>query len=710
MNYDANDRFCLDGERLIWDSTSGFYRTQHESWQKVVAVGGIASNPSSFTVTSKDGTIQYYGATPDSRIEAAGYAQGSGYARLWALNKVQDRNGNYLTITYQEDNAIGDFRPAFIAYTGNGSIVPYNYVYFDYPTTSRADVIQAYESGSLVSTTKLLTGIRACMGSSCAQGSTLVRKYVLAYVNNGAVERSRLTSVQECGSDGVCLPTTIFGWQEKDIVFALGSVDSGNNAVGLGADWTGDNVNAYIADFNGDGKSDILRQAKGAWGGSAYRQIEVYLSNSDGTFAKSNSDANGNALGLGAEWTGDNVNVYVGDFNGDGRMDIARQTKGAWGGGAYRIMEVYLNNGDGTFTKSSSDSNGNALGLGSDWTGDNVNVYVGDFNGDGLSDLVRHEKGGWGADGYYRQMEIYLSDGDGTFTNAPSDTNGNALGLGPDWNGDYVNVHVGDFNGDGKSDILRQEKSSWAQDNTRVVEIYLSNNDGSFSRGPVDAGQNVVGLGYDWTGDYLNIYLGDFNGDGKMDIARQAKGAWGSGSYRIMEVYLSKGDGTFTTAPGDSGGNALGLGSDWNGDYVDVALGDFNGDGRADVVRQTKGIWGSGSYRIMEVYLGKGDGTFAKAPGDAGGNALGLGSDWNGDYVNAYLGDLNGDGKTDILRQETGAWGGDSTRQVQIYLPTQHISDLLTAVTSGLGVQTTVTYKPITDSSICTRDNNAVYP
>jgi hypothetical protein len=37
VNYDANDKFCLDGERLIWSSSDGFYRTQHESWQKVVA-------------------------------------------------------------------------------------------------------------------------------------------------------------------------------------------------------------------------------------------------------------------------------------------------------------------------------------------------------------------------------------------------------------------------------------------------------------------------------------------------------------------------------------------------------------------------------------------------------------------------------------------------------------------------------------------------
>ena len=198
VNHDAHDKFCLDGERLI--SIGGNeYRTQHESWQKVVAVGGTASDPSYFTVTAKEGTIQYYGATADSRVEA----QGKTVARLWALNKVEDRNSNYLAVIYQEDNANGDYRPARIDYTGNaGTGTPiYNSVYFDYIPFGvlRPDVTPLYEGGSVIKVMQRLHKIRTSVGAS--------REYRLNYDNNGAAGRSRLTSIQECGG-GVCLPAT----------------------------------------------------------------------------------------------------------------------------------------------------------------------------------------------------------------------------------------------------------------------------------------------------------------------------------------------------------------------------------------------------------------------------------------------------------------------------------------------------------------------
>ncbi len=70
VNYDNNDRFCLDGERLIAIGGAQ-YRTQHESWQRVVASDGTM-NPASFTVTTKDGTVMTFGGTANSQILAQG--------------------------------------------------------------------------------------------------------------------------------------------------------------------------------------------------------------------------------------------------------------------------------------------------------------------------------------------------------------------------------------------------------------------------------------------------------------------------------------------------------------------------------------------------------------------------------------------------------------------------------------------------------------
>lgn len=124
VKYDANDKFCLDGERLV--NVGGTeYRTRHETWQRIFA-SDASSNPASFTVYAKDGYILEFGVTESSRIQA----QGSTNVRAWALNKMTERLGNYYTVRYQEDNANGDYRPDRIDYTGNTAqgLVPYNSV------------------------------------------------------------------------------------------------------------------------------------------------------------------------------------------------------------------------------------------------------------------------------------------------------------------------------------------------------------------------------------------------------------------------------------------------------------------------------------------------------------------------------------------------------------------------------------------------------
>jgi len=66
------------------------------------------------------GQILEYGNTGDSRIEAqANPPQSNPTVRVWALNKISDKKGNYLTVTYAEDNANGDFYPIKIEYNWN---------------------------------------------------------------------------------------------------------------------------------------------------------------------------------------------------------------------------------------------------------------------------------------------------------------------------------------------------------------------------------------------------------------------------------------------------------------------------------------------------------------------------------------------------------------------------------------------------------------
>src|SRR4051812_43151889 len=122
VNYDANDRYCLDGQRLValsgsYGADETEYRTERESFSKVVSYGTAGNGPAWFKVWTKSGQIMEYANTADSRIEA----QGKSTVRVWAVNKISDTKGNFYTVSYIEDPANGDFRVDRIDYTGNAS-------------------------------------------------------------------------------------------------------------------------------------------------------------------------------------------------------------------------------------------------------------------------------------------------------------------------------------------------------------------------------------------------------------------------------------------------------------------------------------------------------------------------------------------------------------------------------------------------------------
>src|SRR6266446_731394 len=412
--YDSRDRFCLDGQRLIavngvYGAHGTEYRTERESFAKIFSYdtsvcgldNGVApsSGPACFKVFSKDGTVSEYGVSPDSRIQA----QGKTVVRLWALDKVQDTRGNYYTVSYAEDNTNGEYRPLKIDYTGNANagLAPYNSVSFVY--VSRTDIVPLYEAGSVIKVTQRLTNVQTYADA------TLVRDYRLSYDNNGAPQgptgRSRLVSMQECGSDGVCLPATIFAWELASVGFASAEIawpqcdyldtvpprwycppgaDVNTTTYGL---WNRDHTNIIPGDFDGDGKTDLIKQDDA----TTYQKATLYRSNGDGTFTA--------VAIIPGYWDRNHVNIIPGDFNGDGRLDFIRQTDSTMQG----LGTIYFSNGDGTFTAVDMGSPGT-------WDRDHVSIILGDFNGDGRTDFIKQ------TDNAADDLGVYLSNGDGTFT------------------------------------------------------------------------------------------------------------------------------------------------------------------------------------------------------------------------------------------------------------------------------------------------------
>nr|VFK18896.1 MAG: virulence plasmid B protein [Candidatus Kentron sp. LPFa]VFK33459.1 MAG: virulence plasmid B protein [Candidatus Kentron sp. LPFa] len=93
--YDARDRFCLDGQRLIaisgadgGDGTE--YRSELDGYSKIISNGQQGSGPQWWRVQTKSGQVMDFGNTADSRIKA----QGKSLARLWAVSRIEDTVGN----------------------------------------------------------------------------------------------------------------------------------------------------------------------------------------------------------------------------------------------------------------------------------------------------------------------------------------------------------------------------------------------------------------------------------------------------------------------------------------------------------------------------------------------------------------------------------------------------------------------------------------
>jgi hypothetical protein len=283
-------------------------------------------------------------------------------------------------------------------------------------------------------------------------------------------------------------------------------------------------------DYNGDGKVDL---AVLSYNGYSVSYITVLPGNGDGTFATPitsqvySQPSTGGDVILGT--------LAAADCNGDGKLDIAVVGDYvSWGG-----VTVLLGNGDGSFT---------AAGPNLDVTADFGLIATGDFNGDGIPDLV--------VTNYFEDgtpPTIFLGKGDGTFS-APKPVSFTLEG-GP------TSVLVADFNGDGILDLAFSDFIG--------VEIALGNGDGTFtetSASPIPVPDELYSL-----------QAGDFNHDGKLDLA-------GLDNYADQIVLLlGAGDGTFVvTATTPVVSTSLGP--------FQIAAADFNGDGMPDLAMLTKNV------------------------------------------------------------------------------------------------------------------------
>jgi hypothetical protein len=346
--------------------------------------------------------------------------------------------------------------------------------------------------------------------------------------------------------------------------------------------------NVAVGDFNQDGIPDLVvanfgctPSLNGCQGGTG--TVSILLGNGDGTFRPSRE------YGAGGVGT---LSVAVGDFNGDGRPDLLVVN-------GTDQFGVLLGNGDGTFSPVvlyNSNSNLNSLD----------SVAVADLNGDGKLDFIATGA----VDGTPAGVFVFLGNGDGTFKDAGAYFTLAEFGA--------SGAIIVDLNGDGKPDLALA-----ADDRPGYLAVLLGNGDGTF-QGPVNYPTPTVDAP-------VGITSGDFNGDGKMDLAISSDEAV-HGLLSGVYVLMGNGDGTFQSPVFYPFGYLLNS----------IAVGDFNSDGKLDLIvsdaNTADGMGGLNAIGVVYLMYGNGDGTFqTAAPYLAGVGPLGL-----------AVADLKSDGLLDL--------------------------------------------------------------
>jgi V8-like Glu-specific endopeptidase len=290
-----------------------------------------------------------------------------------------------------------------------------------------------------------------------------------------------------------------------------------------------------LTDFTGDNEADIATFTRGTAG-------DVYVAASDGTKFNGTSTLWHDRFSVGGEIP------LSGDFNGDGKADVATFSRGSTG-------DVYVALSDGT------KFNGNGLMWQDYFAANTETPAVGDFNGDGKDDIATFTLGTSG--------DVYVALSDGT-----------KFGASALWHGDFgfgaEQPNVGDFNGDGKDDIAVFTRGTGG-------DVYVALSDGT----------KFVGNGVKWHDNFAFNNevpaIGDFNGDGKDDIATFTLGS-------ASDVFVALSDGTKFV------GNSVKWHDHFALDGELPAVGDFDGDGKSDIATFTRGT-------AADVFVSLSDGT-----------------------------------------------------------------------------------------------------
>jgi len=365
-----------------------------------------------------------------------------------------------------------------------------------------------------------------------------------------------------------------------------------------------------VGDFDGDGKADIVSFAKSTYSGDPMGDVYVALSNGAG-------------FGSGVKWQSffciDQEQCGAGDFNGDGKDDIIVFAKGS-NGGVYVAL-----------------SNGSSFGAGVKWNnffcvGDEI-CGLGDFDGDGKDDIVTFLRNG------YDQMtagDVYVGLSSGA-----------SFQPGTRWH-EYFCIgqevcRTGDFDGDGRTDIVSFLRDTQTGDKRGDVYVALATGT-AYRFETASKWQDLFCVGAE------QCAVGDFNGDGRDDILAFVRDTQGGSGQGDVNVALSNGYG-------------FGVATRWHDFFCTgqevCDVGDFDGDGRDDIIAFVRS--GQSGEAQGDVYVARSNGYGFDAR-----------TVWNGFFCLSNemcdVGDFDGDGKDDVISFLRSTYSGDPVGDVYVGL------------------------------------------
>lgn len=499
VTFSNSDNLLLDGERLILTSgynhgVNSIYHTERESFNQVTCQGGFC-----YSVQSKDGRIALYGTNGVNLL--------SSY-----ISQVTDANGNYMTYDYNcsDTREITINKIKYTYNTSSQAKYTVEFKYIDAPNV-RTHYIGESLTGSFLYQSKLLSKI------NIKSGNKILYSYNFAYDTNRICPQ--LVSVEKTASNGDKYPATVITWNtttnKPEVTTSLPQNREEKTVFG---------------DFNQDGKTDFIS----------------YSPNSSIFIIYTNTTSNGILSFQSTTFNSGHSfqDLRAADYNGDGRTDlVGRYVEDKKNRVTYLIAS---GTGFNTYTDYIELSKENFL--------------VGDFDGDGCDEIINPENNkmySFGA-GHITlpQIEIWDSGAGRIYSMGencvPLDFNGNgktdiilttsshyyifeydsatslllerySARLSSIYSyGELANVKFGDFNGDGKTDIL----SIYEGENYSLLGTVYYN-----------------GVLQAWTEELISpfIQIADINQDGMDDIVHLATHMTENKAY--VCVGISKGEG-----------------------------------------------------------------------------------------------------------------------------------------------------------------------